>query len=183
MLLPRDISNPQHIAALEARYGCVDASACEAALRLLQTANDVVDVFCRYLASHQMSQGRFTVLMILNRDPNRQVMPTELAELCSVTKATMTGLIDGLSRDGLVVRRSAPGDRRATLVGLSKKGRTHLDRMLPAHFKRVAALMEDLGVRDRQALGRLLGKVRGGVLRVATLNERAGCGCRQPSAR
>lgn len=170
MLLPRDIPNPEQIAALERRYGCVDSGACETCILLLHTVNDVVNAFCTHLASHSMSQGRFIVLMMMNRNPDNLFMPSYLAELCAVTKATMTGLIDGLEREGLVARHPSPDDRRVTLIGLSQKGRDFLDKILPPHFERVAALMQDLSGEERKALRELLGKVRAGVERVRELN-------------
>lgn len=181
MLLPRDIPNPEQIAALERRYGCVDGAACEACILLLHTANDVVSAFSTHLAAHDMSQGRFIVLMMLNRDPEKHFMPSQLAELCCVTKATMTGLVDGLERDGLVTRHPSQDDRRATFVSLSPAGLALLDRILPPHFERVAALMQDLSPAERKELSRLLAKVRTGVDRVRHLNTgietlRAACG-------
>jgi DNA-binding MarR family transcriptional regulator len=170
MLLPRDTPNPDQIAALERRYGCVDGGACEACILLLHTANDVVGAFATHLASHDMSQGRFIVLMMLNREPEKHFMPSQLAELCCVTKATMTGLIDGLERDGLVTRHPSSDDRRATFVSLSPAGLALLDRILPPHFERVAALMQDLSADERKELSRLLAKVRAGVGRVRNLN-------------
>ncbi|HEY5552255.1 MAG TPA: MarR family transcriptional regulator [Opitutaceae bacterium] len=175
MLLPRDIPNPDQITALEQRYGCVDGGACETCILLLHTANDVVGAFCTHLSAHEMSQGRFIVLMMLNREPEKVFMPSHLAELCSVTKATMTGLIDGLERDGLVTRHPSQEDRRATFVGLSPKGVELMDRILPGHFARVSTLMQDLTVAERAEFRRLLAKVREGVGRVKGLNVGAGC--------
>ncbi|HUG13224.1 MAG TPA: MarR family transcriptional regulator [Opitutaceae bacterium] len=175
MLLPRDTPNPEQITALEQRYGCVDGGACETCILLLHTANDVVGAFCTHLAAHEMSQGRFIVLMLLNRDPEKVFMPSQLAEMCSVTKATMTGLIDGLEREGLVARHPSQEDRRAILVGMSQKGVELMDRILPGHFARVAALMQDLTVDERAEFRRLLAKVREGVGRVKGLNIDAGC--------
>ena len=80
------------------------------------------------------------------------------------------GLIDGLERDGLVTRHQSEEDRRATLVGLSPGGFALLDRILPPHFERVAALMQDLSPAERKDLSRLLAKVRTGVGRVRQLN-------------
>ena len=171
MLLPRDLPNPEQIASMERRYGCVDGGACETVITLLQTTNDVITAFSTYLGTHEMSQGRFIVLMILNRDPSRLHMPSQLAELCGVTKATMTGLVDGLENEGLVVRHPSPDDRRVTLVGLSPKGIELLDRILPSHFARVAALLSDLDGDARANLRSLLGKVRAGVARVEELNR------------
>jgi DNA-binding MarR family transcriptional regulator len=175
MLLPRETPNPDQIAALERRYGCVDGGACETCILLLHTANDVVGAFCTHLSAHEMSQGRFIVLMMLNREPGKLFMSSQLAEMCSVTKATMTGLIDGLEREGLVTRQPSQDDRRATFVGLSQKGLDLMDRILPGHFARVSALMQDLTVDERAEFRRLLAKVREGVGRVKELNVGIGC--------
>src|SRR5918999_1629200 len=47
----------------------------------------------------------------------------ELAARSRLSKQTMTTLVRLAERDGLVERRPDPGDRRATLVRLSAKGR------------------------------------------------------------
>ena len=124
MLLPRDIPNPEQIAALEQRYGCIDSGACETCILLLHTVNDVVSSFCTHLASHDMSQGRFIVLMMMNREPDKLFMPSQLAELCSVTKATMTGLVDGLEREyrHVLGQLERAGWRRPAAGGLSAPG-------------------------------------------------------------
>jgi DNA-binding MarR family transcriptional regulator len=83
------------------RYPELDPSAMEAFLHLLRTSTEIFEAFRALLARHKISQGRFTVLILLNRDPERPVNLADLAERSRVTRATMTGLIDTLERDGL----------------------------------------------------------------------------------
>ncbi|MBB1254831.1 MarR family transcriptional regulator [Streptomyces sp. OF3] len=45
-----------------------------------------------------------------------------LATQLGVTPRNVTGLLDALQEDGLVVREAHPTDRRATLVSLTEKG-------------------------------------------------------------
>ncbi|WP_406405738.1 MarR family winged helix-turn-helix transcriptional regulator [Streptomyces sp. NBC_01643] len=47
-----------------------------------------------------------------------------LAGQLGVTPRNVTGLLDALQADGLVLREAHPMDRRATLVSLTEKGRT-----------------------------------------------------------
>jgi DNA-binding MarR family transcriptional regulator len=75
----------------------------------------------------------------------------------------------------LVTRQPSQDDRRATFVGLSRKGVELMDRILPGHFARVAALMQDLTATERAEFRRLLAKVREGVGRVKELNLGIGC--------
>jgi DNA-binding MarR family transcriptional regulator len=142
------------------RFPELDPSATEAFLHLLRTSNDIAEVFDAIHASHNISQGRFMVLMLLNRDPERPVNPAELADQANVTRATMTGLIDTLERGGFVKREHAPGDRRMMLVRLTTKGRTFLVRILPGYFRRIAAVMSQLTEAERKQLVALMGKIQ-----------------------
>jgi DNA-binding MarR family transcriptional regulator len=76
-----------------------------------------------------------------------------------VTRATITGLVDTLERDGLVSREHDSGDRRMMLVHLSAKGRAAIEEILPLHFKRMTTLMSPLTENERKTLVRLLNKV------------------------
>jgi DNA-binding MarR family transcriptional regulator len=170
VLLPRDTPDPRFLAELKNRFDMVDVSACETVLRLLRTTNDLIEAFCEHLAHHGISQGRFTVLMMLNRAPDSPVMPSQLAERCGVTKASITGLVDSLERDGLVERLPSAEDRRAVFVQLSAKGREFLGRLLPHHFARTNELMSEFTPEDHAAMHHLLEKLARGVTRVAALN-------------
>jgi DNA-binding MarR family transcriptional regulator len=85
--------------------------------------------------------------------------PAELAEAAGVTRATMTGLVDTLERDGLVRREPNPDDRRMMSVELTSAGEEFIRRMLPGHFQLMAALMQPLTDEERKTLVGLLHKV------------------------
>jgi DNA-binding MarR family transcriptional regulator len=142
------------------RFPELDPSATEAFLHLLRTSNDISEDFGAIHASHNISRGRFIVLMLLNHDPERPASPADLADRSNVTRATMTGLIDTLERAGFVKREHAPGDRRMMLVRLTTRGRAFLDRILPGYFRRIAAVMGQLTEAERKSLVALMGKIQ-----------------------
>jgi DNA-binding MarR family transcriptional regulator len=114
------------------------------------------------LAGHDLSQGRFTVLMLLLDETKRRAVPrtpAELAESAGVTRATMTGLIDTLERNGLVKREPDPVDRRMMSVHLTVRGQEVMRQVLPSHFQWMAALMAPLAENERKTLVRLLAKI------------------------
>ncbi|HTO02369.1 MAG TPA: MarR family transcriptional regulator [Opitutus sp.] len=141
----------------------LDPSACEVFLHLLQAGDEAFRVVDSHLAEHRISQGRFMVLMqLLNKSTHCPMSrtPAELADLSHVTRATMTGLIDTLERDGLVNREPDPSDRRMMCVTLTSKGRALMEQILPQHFQRMAALMKPLTEVERKTLVELLVKIR-----------------------
>jgi DNA-binding MarR family transcriptional regulator len=141
------------------RYPDLDAGAVEATLVLMRVASDVLEAYGSHLSQHGISQGRFLMMMTLDRNKRRELLPSELAEKIGVTRATVTGLLDGLEKDGFVQRRPHPEDRRAMMVSLTDAGREFIERVLPDHYRRIAALMGDLDGDERRELVRLLTKV------------------------
>jgi DNA-binding MarR family transcriptional regulator len=172
LLLLKDL--PRYECLLEGakEFPDLDPSACEAFLHLLRAGDEVFAVSEKHLAEHHISHGRFGVLMLLWKAGQRHVeskadpvcsptprTPAELADAAGVTRATMTGLIDTLERDGLVRREPDPDDRRMMSVRLTPKAEAYLQQMLPGHFQTMAKLMAPLTETERKTLVRLLTKV------------------------
>lgn len=173
-LLLKDL--PRYDCLIEAskEFPDLDPSAVEAFLHLLLTGDDVFAVSERNLSENGISHGRFGVLMLLWRGNQPRLAqgtdddecdagprtPAELADAAGVTRATMTGLIDTLERDGLVKREPDPNDRRMMSVVLTTKGEKFLHNFLPGHFKLISSLMATLTEAERKALVSLLMKVQ-----------------------
>ncbi len=138
----------------------LDPSACFAFLHLLKTGDQLLALDAEILARLGTRQGRFNLLMILGHCADELPAAAELAEYTGVTRATITGLLDGLERDGLIERRSDLADRRMIRVRLTAQGEGFLDRVRPSYFQWFARLMEPLSEAERQQLGALLLKVQ-----------------------
>src|SRR5687767_5385001 len=160
MLLLRDLPKYETLLAYSKRYRNVNPGAVEAFLNLLRVASDVIDATDEFFGEHHTSQGRFTVLCLLNRNPEVPLCPADLANRAGVTRATMTGLLQGLEAEGLLKRTSSTDDKRMFFVELTTKGRRYLDSILPDWFKRVDELMEGLIDKEKVTMLKLLEKVR-----------------------
>lgn len=160
MLLLRDLPKYETLLAYSKRYRNVDPSAVESFLNLLRVASDLIDATDHYFGEHGTSQGRFTVLCLLNRNPDVPLCPADLAQRAGVTRATMTGLLQGLEAEGLVKRSACDDDKRMFYVELTSKGRRYLDSILPDWFRRVGELMAGLTDKERVAIQKSLEKVR-----------------------
>ena len=164
LLMLKDL--PRYECILEAvrLHPDLDPSACEAYLNVLRAGDEAYRRSEVFLSEHNMSPGRFTVMMLLyDKIGGRPIpqTPADLAEKAGVTRATITGLVDTLERDGLVTREHDSGDRRMMLVHLTPKGHETLQEILPGHFRQMAAQMAPLSEHERKTLVRLLNKVAG----------------------
>lgn len=102
-------------------------------VRLLRAVRVVeVDLRRRLRAEFGETLPRFDVMAALARAKTGMTM-TEVSRHLMVSNGNVTGIIDRLVTEGLVVRISDAQDRRATLVRLTAKGLRHFARMAQAH--------------------------------------------------
>jgi DNA-binding MarR family transcriptional regulator len=80
----------------------------------------------------------------------------QVAETAGIAPPTVTRLIDGLERAGLVERRRSPSDRRSVLVSLTDTGHERLRRKQAQIARRRRAIYERLEPEERRQSERLL---------------------------
>jgi len=75
---------------------------------------------------------RFDVMAALDQYPKGLKM-SQLSGVLKVSNGNVTGIVDRLVADGMIVRVAVPGDRRASLVQLTGTGRNEFARQAAAH--------------------------------------------------
>ncbi len=145
------------------RYPEIDPASSAACVMLLRVASDILAEIDDYLAARKMSQGRWHVLLLLYRTPEVAQNPCVLAHKAGVTRATMTGLLDGLERDGYVARETVAKDRRMLDVRLMPPGRKYLEEMMPGYFRLIRRVMRGLEQSEKEGMMALLTKLGAGV--------------------
>jgi DNA-binding MarR family transcriptional regulator len=159
-LLLRELPRYECLLDAAERYPTLNPSSGEAFLNLLHTSDLVFEEESQHLGQYGVSQGRFTVLMLLNRMCGECLTPADLAEKAGVTRATMSGLLDTMERDGLVTRRSSATDRRVVEVHLTEQGHELIDALLPGYFARVEEMIGALDAEERKTFVHLLQKIQ-----------------------
>ena len=114
------------------------------------------------LAPHGLSEGRFVLLFLLE-SASEGLAPNHLAEQAGITRATVTGLLDGLEREALAERLPDPADRRALRVQLTANGRQLARKLFARHSQWIAGLFSNLSPAERGQLGKLLAKAAAGL--------------------
>ena len=90
---------------------------------------------------------RFDVMAALYRSGDGLKM-SELSRLLMVSNGNVTGIVDRLTQDGLILRAAVPGDRRAARACLTAKGRAEFERQAAAHEIWVDELLGALDEED-----------------------------------
>jgi DNA-binding MarR family transcriptional regulator len=102
-------------------------------LRLLKATRYVEDEVRRRLrAEFSSTLPRFDVMSALSRSPEGLKM-NEISKLLRVSNGNITGIVDKLTEDGLVLRITPPGDRRAQIIRLTPKGQKEFALHAEAH--------------------------------------------------
>ncbi len=153
-----DLPDHQTLLNLAERFPQMEIPALETWLKLMRVSADCQNDLDRFLAGHELSQRRFFVLILLARNPEG-LQVSQLAKGTGVSGATMTGVVDGLVKAGLVTRETRDEDRRAFQVRITAAGTELLDRVLPQHYRRVSRIMTPLDDTEREQLRQLLGKL------------------------
>jgi DNA-binding MarR family transcriptional regulator len=148
---------------MASRYPEIDILSIETCLTFMDTSTAFYHSVDSNHAQHNLSRGRFVLLMQLIETSEEGLFPSEFAERAGVTRASVTSLLDGLERDGLVTRQPHAIDRRMIVVQITEKGRELMNKVLPQHFAWIKAWMDNLSYGEKQVFLELLTKLRLGI--------------------
>ncbi len=98
---------------------------------------------------------RFDVLAALYRERDGMRM-SELSKSLMVSNGNVTGIVDRLVAEGLVVRVPVENDRRASIVRLTEAGEKDFAERALVHESWVSDVFSDLSPSDADTLIRIL---------------------------
>lgn len=121
-------------------------------LRLLSTTNIISGQIRRRLREKfDITLPAFDLMAQLEREPEGLRLG-ELSKRMMVTNGNLTGLVERLVQEGLVLRETDAQDRRAFIVRLSKAGRAKFATYAKENERLVLALFDDLAPATIEAL-------------------------------
>jgi DNA-binding MarR family transcriptional regulator len=159
MFFLKDLPTDMSLQEFSRRYPNMNPSALKTCAELMRTGSDLLAVFESVSGQYGLSQGRLLVLIVMNRRPQEALNPSFLAEKLRVTRATMTGLLDGLEKENLIERVADLRDRRKIGVRLTPEGKQVLEKLLPDYYRNMARLTSGLSENERQTMLSLLSKI------------------------
>ena len=136
------------------------------------TAQQMNNAITEWMADSASTPARFQILMLLWGASERGVPHKEIVAALRVTRATVSGLMAALERDGLVTSAVANDDRRNLLASLTRKGKVVVDKAIETNRARVRTAFTALSSNELTTLTALLERVRQGFSVSADSTER-----------
>lgn len=129
-------------------------------LRLL-SCSMIVEKRIRALLEQEFESTlpRFDAMAALEREPDGLTM-SQLSAALMVSNGNVTGVVNRLIEEMLVVRTSESADKRVTTVRLTRKGREAFRKMARAHEAWIDRMFADLSDSQMEQLMKLLAEMR-----------------------
>ena len=124
------------------------------------TESYLADVSADFRANFGITGRRFTVLRLLYLAEGRRLSMGTIAANLEIGTNNTTQLIDGLVKDGLVERVTAPDDKRVIHAVLSDAGAKLFAYVFPLNSERIKQTWAPLSEKEKQVLIHLLARLR-----------------------
>lgn len=138
----------------------VDAASVEMHLTVIRAFRVLNAVAWRQIASlglgHSLNSARCTVLRILYFAEDGRLPPIEISREMGVSRTNITNLIDGLEKEGLVVRAGSVEDRRVFYAQLTPAGEEVCATMLPVMARFIQETCSDFSLAEKRTMTKLL---------------------------
>lgn len=119
------------------------------------TVQEILELkLLKEISTDPLTLSQFHLLKLISLNGRHQV--GEVADFLGVSAPAASKNIDKLERLGLVARAQSQGDRRATLLSSSRKGRLLVERYEARKAQRLMPVLEAFSTEDLRALSRLL---------------------------
>ena len=118
--------------------------------------NSRMYAYRRWCRAHGVSYTTHMVFSRLIHVLDEGSTPSELADDFMIPRQTMTGMLDGLERAGLLEREPDVSDRRRKRVRLTPKGVEHVHDLLGGMHRAEIEAYETLTREEQDELGRLM---------------------------
>lgn len=134
-------------------------------MSMLTTTRRIDAACAEMLSRYGLSEGLFAALLAVNASPG--ISPGSLASRISVTRATITGLVDGLAKRGLLERAVDPMDRRSQTIRITGAGGSLVEELSIVYATWMEQLTKGISSQQRDAVFETLDLVQGNVRRGA----------------
>ena len=109
------------------------------------------------ISSYGLTTSQFFLLIALYEENG--ILISRLSDKVAVDKATLTGLLDRMERDDLVVRKADPDDRRAIRIFLTDRANGMKDDLINIYHQNNNMFLSIFSPHEREIFDRIVNKL------------------------
>jgi DNA-binding MarR family transcriptional regulator len=157
-------SGPPHavMEEIRKRLSAREAQGMEAVFALRATAQQADNLVGEWMTDTVGSVARYQILMALWATKGNGIPHKDIVEAMGVTRATVSGLMAALEREGFVKSTEDQDDRRRLIARLTPRGEAVIETAFDVNLARFRTLFASLSAADLTHLTALLKRVRDG---------------------
>jgi DNA-binding MarR family transcriptional regulator len=159
---PRGRPPPAVMKAIRRRLSEREVQGLEALFALRATAQQVDNALNEWMAGTVGSVARFQILMALWAAKGKGIPHKDIVAAMGVTRATVSGLMTALEREGFVKSYEDRDDRRKLIARLTAKGNAVAKKVFEANLARFRAAFASLSSDELTNLTALMRRFRAG---------------------
>jgi DNA-binding MarR family transcriptional regulator len=152
--------------ALCKRFAGQELPALDVVFALRMTAQQMDNIITEWMADTAGTPARFQILGRLWASGTAGVPHKEIVKALEVTRATVSGLMTGLERDGLVKSSVDRDDRRNLVATLTSKGRAIFEKSIDTNITSLRTAFAALSADELETFTSLLQRLRQGFIAV-----------------
>ena len=157
---------PTVMEALCKRFAGRDLPALDVVFALRMTAQQMDNTITEWMADTAGTPARFQILGLLWASGADGVPHKEIVKALEVSRATVSGLMTSLERDGLVKSTVDRDDRRILIATLTSRGRAIVEKAIDSNAASLRAALASLSANELTTLTSLLQRLRQGFIPV-----------------
>lgn len=161
---PFGLPPPELMDAYRGRLPPLDAQALQTVFIFRTAAQQIDNTLGMWFEDTAGSPARFQILALLWISMPRAVAYQEVVAALGVTRATVSGLMIAMERDGLIQSAADPADRRKLLATLTAKGETVIEQARATNIARLRNALKGLSPTELETFAGLLQRVRDGFI-------------------
>jgi DNA-binding MarR family transcriptional regulator len=151
---------PGVIEEIRKRVSAREAQGMQALFALRAGAQQMDNALNEWLAGTAGSFARFQILVALWASKGREIPHSEIVSAMGVSRATVSGLMAALERDGLVKSYSDEEDRRKLIARLTANGETTIKKAFETSLSHFRAVFATFSATELMQLTTLLRRIR-----------------------
>jgi len=121
-------------------------------ITMLQASRPIeAEIRDRLRREYDVTLPQFDVMAALWRKPKGMMM-SQLSRYLMVSNGNVTGIVDRLVKDGLVIRSQRDGDRRSWIICLTGTGSANFEEMAKAHERWINELLGGYDLQEAEMI-------------------------------